>query len=106
MGGGHRPGHTMVGFVGGCEPGKGYMMSAECWPPSTYASPAVFMAFITPSHSWPRRRESGTSRWCAAFLVNNVAENHFEGIMYFKKDFNESYMSEALAHFPGAPSNK
>lgn len=58
VGGGHGMGHTMVGFVGGCDGGKGYMMSGKRWLQSTYSSPAVLLrAFITPSHSWMRREE-------------------------------------------------
>lgn len=31
VGGGHGQGHTMVGFVGACDTGRGYMMSDEYW---------------------------------------------------------------------------
>lgn len=112
VGGGHGQGHTMVGFVGGCVAGRGYMMSGECWLHSIYSSPVVFRAFITPSHSWMRKRES---RWWKSilqeevqyncritFLVMNMVENKVASKMYFNKSFNESYMSKVVIHFAAA----
>lgn len=76
VGGGHGMGHTIVGFVGGYDAGKGYMMSGKCWLQSIYSSPVVLLrAFITPSHSWMRRRTSGKSRWWNSILQKELQYN-------------------------------
>lgn len=68
-------GRTMVGFVGGCDAGKGYM-SVKCWLLSIYSSPMVLLrAFITPLHSWMRRRKSGRSRWWKSMLQEELRDN-------------------------------
>lgn len=52
LGGGHRLcRHTMVGFVGGGDAGKGYMMSGQRWLATVHifkAGGAPFRTFRTP----------------------------------------------------------
>lgn len=45
--------HTMAGFVGARDAGKGYKMSGKRWLRSMHSESAVHLrALVTPSHSW------------------------------------------------------
>lgn len=97
VGGGHRLGRTMVGFVGGCDAGKGYMMSGKCWLKSIYSSPVVHpRALITPSHSWMSMQRK------SACLGNGMVQENLESKIYFNKEFNGSYMLYVLIRFAAA----
>lgn len=76
----------MVDFVGRYNAVKGCMLSDKCWLPSIYSTPVVFRVFITPSHSWMRRR------WEKSILqeevqhngpMKNMTENNLGKKMYF-----------------------
>lgn len=100
VGGGHELAHTMMGFVGGCDVGKGYMMSGQCWLQSIlYSSPVVLLrAFNTfaqlDEEEWEEQLvemypAGGAAVQWTAFRMNNMVENNLQSMMYFNKEFKE-----------------
>ena len=100
----------MVGFVGGGDVGKGYMMSGKCWLQSVYSSPTVLLrAFNTfaqlDEDEWEEQvveiyPAGGAAEQWTAFLVNNMVEDNSESKMCFslKRVIRQRYSYTVQLH--------
>lgn len=71
----------MLGFVGGCDVGKGYMMSGKCWLQSNGSPQSIYNTFTQlDEEEWEEQvveiyPAGGAAVQWTAFSVNNMYFN-------------------------------